>query len=72
MANETHKANEICNAVGAANNAIMPDNAAEAQEAIIIGNILISITNFFAIFVEVAEYFGFKNINQLFGYEVQI
>jgi hypothetical protein len=36
----------------------MPDDAAEAWEAIIIGNIPIS-----AIFAEVMEYFGFENNN---------
>ncbi len=50
----------------------MPDNAAEAWEAIIIGNILISLTKVSAIFAEVKEYFGFENNNQLFGYDVQI
>ncbi len=53
MADEAHKANEISANIGAADNAIMPDNAAKAQEAIIIGNIPISLTKVFAIFAEV-------------------
>ncbi len=57
--NEAHKANEISNALGATNNAIMPDNAPKADEAIIIRNIPISLKKKSAIFAEVKEYFGF-------------
>ena len=72
VADEDHKANEVNNAVGTVNNAIMPDDATKAREAIIIGNILISLTKFSTIFTEAKEYVWFKNNNQLFGYDTQI